>query len=134
MLYFVNCLQRSVSIHKIVFYINHQICILKEKHQNDIITYLLNFLWSWVVAIILTEILSSSRHIYLGLTVILGTVSIFLSIAVLFILKKNYVSKHRNFITKRERTMVSTRFQKENCTTSDHLLQPKYWPGKETQL
>uniref|UniRef100_A0A2K5KR32 Solute carrier organic anion transporter family member n=1 Tax=Cercocebus atys TaxID=9531 RepID=A0A2K5KR32_CERAT len=74
------------------------------------------------------------RHIYLGLTVILGTVSIFLSIAVLFILKKNYVSKHRSFITKRERTMVSTRFQKENCTTSDHLLQPKYWPGKETQL
>ncbi|XP_010359658.1 solute carrier organic anion transporter family member 1C1 isoform X3 [Rhinopithecus roxellana] len=74
------------------------------------------------------------RHIYLGLTVILGTVSIFLSIAVLFILKKNYVSKHRSFIMKRERTMVSTRFQKENCTTSDHLLQPKYWPGKETQL
>uniref|UniRef100_A0A2K5ZDK4 Solute carrier organic anion transporter family member n=1 Tax=Mandrillus leucophaeus TaxID=9568 RepID=A0A2K5ZDK4_MANLE len=74
------------------------------------------------------------RHIYLGLTVILGTVSIFLSIAVLSILKKNYVSKHRSFITKRERTMVSTRFQKENCTTSDHLLQPKYWPGKETQL
>ncbi|XP_023081957.1 solute carrier organic anion transporter family member 1C1 isoform X3 [Piliocolobus tephrosceles] len=74
------------------------------------------------------------RHIYLGLTVILGTVSIFLSIAVLFILKKNYVSKHRSFITKKERTMVSTRFQKENCSTSDHLLQPKYWPGKETQL
>uniref|UniRef100_A0A2K5KAK1 Solute carrier organic anion transporter family member n=1 Tax=Colobus angolensis palliatus TaxID=336983 RepID=A0A2K5KAK1_COLAP len=74
------------------------------------------------------------RHIYLGLTMVLGTVSIFLSIAVLFILKKNYVSKHRSFITKRERTMVSTRFQKENCTTSDHLLQPKYWPGKETQL
>ncbi|XP_055136413.2 solute carrier organic anion transporter family member 1C1 isoform X3 [Symphalangus syndactylus] len=74
------------------------------------------------------------RHIYLGLTVILGTVSILLSIAVLFILKKNYVSKHRSFITKRETTMVSTRFQKENYTTSDHLLQPNYWPGKETQL
>nr|XP_055136413.1 solute carrier organic anion transporter family member 1C1 isoform X4 [Symphalangus syndactylus] len=74
------------------------------------------------------------RHIYLGLTVVLGTVSILLSIAVLFILKKNYVSKHRSFITKRERTMVSTRFQKENYTTSDHLLQPNYWPGKETQL
>ncbi|PNJ26989.1 SLCO1C1 isoform 3 [Pongo abelii] len=74
------------------------------------------------------------RHIYLGLTVILGTVSILLSIAVLFILKKNYVSKHRSFITKRERTMVSTRFQKENYTTSDRLLQPNYWPGKETQL
>ncbi|XP_045411211.1 solute carrier organic anion transporter family member 1C1 isoform X2 [Lemur catta] len=74
------------------------------------------------------------RHIYLGLTVILGTVSIFLSIAVLFILKKNYVSKHRSFITKRDRTMVSARFLKENCTTSDHLLQPNYWPGKETRL
>ncbi|XP_012496438.1 PREDICTED: solute carrier organic anion transporter family member 1C1 [Propithecus coquereli] len=74
------------------------------------------------------------RHIYLGLTVILGTVSIFLSIAVLFILKKNYVSKHRSFITKRDRTMVSARFLKENCTTSDHLLQPNSWPGKETRL
>ncbi|XP_008054067.1 solute carrier organic anion transporter family member 1C1 isoform X3 [Carlito syrichta] len=74
------------------------------------------------------------RHIYLGLTVILGTASIFLSIAVLFILKKNYISKHRSLITKRERTMVATRFRKENYTTSDHLLQPNYWPGKETQL
>ncbi|XP_053411829.1 solute carrier organic anion transporter family member 1C1 isoform X3 [Nycticebus coucang] len=74
------------------------------------------------------------RHIYLGLTVILGMVSIFLSIALLFILKKNYVSRHENFITKRDRTMVSTRFLKENCTTSDHLLQPNYWPGKETRL
>uniref|UniRef100_A0A8C5V2J6 Solute carrier organic anion transporter family member n=1 Tax=Microcebus murinus TaxID=30608 RepID=A0A8C5V2J6_MICMU len=74
------------------------------------------------------------RHIYLGLTVILGTVSIFLSMAVLFILKKNYVSKHRSFITKRDRTMVSERFLKENCTTNDHLLQPNYWPGKETRL
>ncbi|XP_078194344.1 solute carrier organic anion transporter family member 1C1 isoform X2 [Callithrix jacchus] len=74
------------------------------------------------------------RHIYLGLTVILGTVSIFLSIAVVFILKKNYVSKHRSLTNKRERTTVSTRFQKENYTTSDHLLQPNYWPGKETQL
>ncbi|XP_060021318.1 solute carrier organic anion transporter family member 1C1 isoform X3 [Lagenorhynchus albirostris] len=74
------------------------------------------------------------RHMYLGLTMILGTISIFLSIAVLFTLKKKYVSKHRSFRTKRERTMVSTRIRKENCTTSDHLLQPSYWPGKETQL
>ncbi|XP_049549795.1 solute carrier organic anion transporter family member 1C1 isoform X4 [Orcinus orca] len=74
------------------------------------------------------------RHMYLGLTMILGTMSIFLSIAVLFTLKKKYVSKHRSFRTKRERTMVSTRIRKENCTTSDHLLQPSYWPGKETQL
>uniref|UniRef100_A0A8C0PL04 Solute carrier organic anion transporter family member n=2 Tax=Canis lupus familiaris TaxID=9615 RepID=A0A8C0PL04_CANLF len=74
------------------------------------------------------------RHIYLGLTVMLGTVSIFLSIAVLFTLKKNCVSKHRSFRTKTEGTMVSARMRKENCTTSDHLLQPNYWPGKETQL
>uniref|UniRef100_A0A8C9PFR6 Solute carrier organic anion transporter family member n=1 Tax=Spermophilus dauricus TaxID=99837 RepID=A0A8C9PFR6_SPEDA len=74
------------------------------------------------------------RHIYLGLTMILGIVSIFLSIAVLFVLKKNYVSKHRSFITKREKTMVSPRFRKENCSPSDHLLQPNYWPGKETRL
>ncbi|KAM9230877.1 solute carrier organic anion transporter family member 1C1 isoform 1-T1 [Dugong dugon] len=74
------------------------------------------------------------RHIYLGLTVMLGTGSIFLSIAVLFILKKKYVLKHRNFITKRERTVISARIRKENCTTNDHLLQPNYWPGKETRL
>ncbi|XP_070226149.1 solute carrier organic anion transporter family member 1C1 isoform X3 [Bos mutus] len=74
------------------------------------------------------------RHIYLGLTMMLGIMSIFLSTAVLFTLKKNYVSKHQSFRTKRERTMVSTRIRKENCTTSDHLLQPNYWPGKETQL
>ncbi|XP_057558859.1 solute carrier organic anion transporter family member 1C1 isoform X3 [Hippopotamus amphibius kiboko] len=74
------------------------------------------------------------RHIYLGLTMMLGTMSIFLSTAVLFTLKKNYVSKHRSFRTNRERTMMSTRIRKENCTTNDHLLQPNYWPGKETQL
>ncbi|KAM7115357.1 solute carrier organic anion transporter family member 1C1 isoform 2-T2 [Molossus nigricans] len=74
------------------------------------------------------------RHIYLGLTTLLGIMSIFLSIVVLFTLKKNYVSKHRIFRTKRERTMVTSRIRKENYTTSDHLLQPNCWPGKETQL
>ncbi|KAM6162086.1 solute carrier organic anion transporter family member 1C1 isoform 1-T1 [Erethizon dorsatum] len=74
------------------------------------------------------------RYIYLGLTMILGTLSIFLSIVVLLTLKKKYVSKHRSFISRRDRTMVSTRFRKENCATSDHLLHPNYWPGKETRL
>uniref|UniRef100_A0A286XID9 Solute carrier organic anion transporter family member n=1 Tax=Cavia porcellus TaxID=10141 RepID=A0A286XID9_CAVPO len=74
------------------------------------------------------------RYIYLGLTMILGTMSIFLSIAVLLTLKKNYVSKRRSFINKRDRTMISTRFRKENYATSDHLLNPNYWPGKETRL
>ncbi|XP_037370160.1 solute carrier organic anion transporter family member 1C1 [Talpa occidentalis] len=74
------------------------------------------------------------RHIYLGLTMILGTVSIFLSIMVLLTLKKKYVSKHRGFRTKKERTVVPTRIKKENYTTSKHLLQPNYWPGKETRI
>ncbi|XP_010614101.1 solute carrier organic anion transporter family member 1C1 isoform X1 [Fukomys damarensis] len=74
------------------------------------------------------------RYIYLGLTMILGTMSIFLSIAVLLTLKKSYVSEPRSFITKRDRTMVSTRFKKENGATSDHLLHPSHWPGKETRL
>ncbi|XP_004634598.1 solute carrier organic anion transporter family member 1C1 isoform X3 [Octodon degus] len=74
------------------------------------------------------------RYIYLGLTTILGTLSIFLSIAVLLTLKKNYVSKRRSFINKRDKTMVSTRFRKNNHSTSDHLLHPSYWPGKETRL
>ncbi|KAM8777629.1 solute carrier organic anion transporter family member 1C1 isoform 1-T3 [Rhynchonycteris naso] len=74
------------------------------------------------------------RHIYLGLTMVLGIMSIFLSVAVLFTLKKNYISKHRSFRTMKERTMVSTRIRKENHATSDYLLQPNCWPGKETQL
>ncbi|XP_060050457.1 solute carrier organic anion transporter family member 1C1 isoform X2 [Erinaceus europaeus] len=74
------------------------------------------------------------RHIYLGLTMTLGTMSIFLSMAVLLTLKKNYALKHRNFRTKREKTMMSASIRKEVCSTSDHLLNFNYWPGKETQL
>ncbi|XP_059112975.1 solute carrier organic anion transporter family member 1C1 isoform X4 [Peromyscus eremicus] len=74
------------------------------------------------------------RHIYLGLTTLLGTVSIFLSMAVLFVLKKKYVSKPSSFITTRDKTVVSSSFKKEICAARDHVLQPKYWPGKETRL
>ncbi|XP_012588238.1 PREDICTED: solute carrier organic anion transporter family member 1C1 isoform X2 [Condylura cristata] len=74
------------------------------------------------------------RHIYLGLTMILGTVSIFLSIMVLLTLKKKCVSKHQSFRTKKERTVISTRIEKENYARSEHLLQPHYWPGKETRI
>ncbi|XP_020012920.1 solute carrier organic anion transporter family member 1C1 isoform X2 [Castor canadensis] len=74
------------------------------------------------------------RHLYLGLTLTLGTVAISLGTALLCILKKNYVSTHRSFITKRERTMRATRFRKETCATSHPFLQPEYWPGKETRL
>ncbi|XP_052575528.1 solute carrier organic anion transporter family member 1C1 isoform X6 [Peromyscus californicus insignis] len=74
------------------------------------------------------------RHIYLGLTTLLGTVSIFLSMAVLFVLKKKYVSKPSSFITTRDKTVVSSSFKMETCAARDHVLQPKYWPGKETRL
>ncbi|XP_036036607.1 solute carrier organic anion transporter family member 1C1 isoform X4 [Onychomys torridus] len=74
------------------------------------------------------------RHIYLGLTTLLGTVSIFLSMAVLFVLKKKYVSKPSSFITTRDKRVVSSSFKKETCAARDRVLQPKYWPGKETRL
>nr|XP_036876161.1 solute carrier organic anion transporter family member 1C1 [Manis javanica] len=74
------------------------------------------------------------RHIYLGLTMILGTISIFLSTALLFSLKKKCVSKHKSFRTNKEKTMVSVKIRKENGPASDYWLQPNYWPGKETQL
>ncbi|XP_016052898.1 PREDICTED: solute carrier organic anion transporter family member 1C1 [Miniopterus natalensis] len=74
------------------------------------------------------------RHIYLGLTMLLGILSIFLNIAVVLTLKKNYISKHRSLKTKREITTVTTRIRKDNCTTSDQLLQPSCRPGKETRL
>uniref|UniRef100_A0A8C8U170 Solute carrier organic anion transporter family member n=1 Tax=Peromyscus maniculatus bairdii TaxID=230844 RepID=A0A8C8U170_PERMB len=74
------------------------------------------------------------RHIYLGLTTLLGSVSIFLSMAVLFVLKKKYVSKPSSFITTRDKTVVSSSFKKETCAARDRVLQPKYWPGKETRL
>lgn len=74
------------------------------------------------------------RHIYLGLTTLLGTVSVFLSMAVLFVLKKKYVSKHSSLITTREKIGMSSSIKKETCAARDRGLQPKYWPGKETRL
>uniref|UniRef100_A0A8I6GJ93 Solute carrier organic anion transporter family member n=1 Tax=Rattus norvegicus TaxID=10116 RepID=A0A8I6GJ93_RAT len=74
------------------------------------------------------------RHIYLGLTTLLGTVSVFLSTAVLLVLKKKYVSKRSSFITAREKIVMSSSVKKETCAARDHGLQPKYWPGKETRL
>ncbi|XP_058511640.1 solute carrier organic anion transporter family member 1C1 [Ochotona princeps] len=74
------------------------------------------------------------RYIYLGVTVILGTVSIVLSMAVLLVLKKKDASKRGSFVMPSETAVVSTRFRKENCFPHDQLLEPSYWPGKETQL
>ncbi|XP_043824763.1 solute carrier organic anion transporter family member 1C1 isoform X5 [Dromiciops gliroides] len=74
------------------------------------------------------------RYIYLGLTVLLGTISIFLSIAVFFVLKRRSVSKTGNLANSKEDTMESTSSKKEHHTNSDHIFETLYWPGKETQL
>ncbi|XP_074124989.1 solute carrier organic anion transporter family member 1C1 isoform X2 [Sminthopsis crassicaudata] len=74
------------------------------------------------------------RYIYLGLTVLLGTISIFLSIAMLFVLKRKSVSKTENLTNNNEATLESTSSKKEHHTNNDHIFETPYWPGKETQL
>ncbi|XP_006035690.1 solute carrier organic anion transporter family member 1C1-like [Alligator sinensis] len=74
------------------------------------------------------------RHVYLGLTVVLGTMSILLSIAVLFILKKRFVPQDENIAATGERGTVLARNSKDNFVTFDHLIQTAYWPDKETRL
>ncbi|XP_044835238.1 solute carrier organic anion transporter family member 1C1-like isoform X2 [Mauremys mutica] len=74
------------------------------------------------------------RYIYLGLTVVLGTMSIFLSIAVLFVLKKRYVPQDENITANGGRGMVSVQNRKDNFVNSDYLIQTTYWPEKETRL
>ncbi|XP_067415075.1 solute carrier organic anion transporter family member 1C1 isoform X2 [Emydura macquarii macquarii] len=74
------------------------------------------------------------RYIYLGLTVVLGTMSIFLSIAVLFVLKKRYFPQDENIATNGGRGMVSVQNRKDNFVNSDYLIQTTYWPEKETRL
>ncbi|XP_019399551.1 PREDICTED: solute carrier organic anion transporter family member 1C1-like isoform X2 [Crocodylus porosus] len=74
------------------------------------------------------------RYVYLGLTVVLGTMSIFLSIAVLFILKKRFIPQDENIAATGERGTVLARNSKDNFVTCDHLIQTAYWPDKETRL
>ncbi|XP_072509670.1 solute carrier organic anion transporter family member 1C1 isoform X2 [Notamacropus eugenii] len=74
------------------------------------------------------------RYIYLGLTVLLGTVSIFLSIAMLFVLKRRSVYKNGNLCSNKGETMESTSSKKEHHTNSDQSFETLYWPGKETRL
>ncbi|XP_050824610.1 solute carrier organic anion transporter family member 1C1 isoform X2 [Gopherus flavomarginatus] len=74
------------------------------------------------------------RYIYLGLTVVLGTLSVFLSIAVLFILKKRYVPQDENITANGGRGMVSVQNRKDNFVNNDYLIQTTYWAEKETRL
>ncbi|KAH0617119.1 hypothetical protein JD844_028797 [Phrynosoma platyrhinos] len=74
------------------------------------------------------------RYIYLGLTVVLGTMSTFLSIAVLIVLKKRYIPHNETIVSSGERGKTSSKSRKSDFINSDHLIQSTYWPEKETRL
>ncbi|XP_007503617.1 solute carrier organic anion transporter family member 1C1 isoform X1 [Monodelphis domestica] len=74
------------------------------------------------------------RYIYLGLTMLLGTMSTFLSIAMLFVLKRRSVSENGNLENSKDEAMESTSSKKEHLTHNDHIFETFYWPGKETEL
>uniref|UniRef100_A0A670KL12 Solute carrier organic anion transporter family member n=1 Tax=Podarcis muralis TaxID=64176 RepID=A0A670KL12_PODMU len=74
------------------------------------------------------------RYIYLGLTVVLGTMSTFLSVAVLIILKKRYSPHNETIPAIGERESSSVKSRKSDFVNSDHVIQTTYWPEKETRL
>ncbi|XP_007420998.1 solute carrier organic anion transporter family member 1C1 isoform X2 [Python bivittatus] len=75
------------------------------------------------------------RYIYLGLTIVLGTVSTILSVAVLIVLKKKSISpSNKTPASSRERESTSVKKRKSDFVKSNHLIQTTYWTEKETQL
>ncbi|XP_066489218.1 solute carrier organic anion transporter family member 1C1-like isoform X2 [Tiliqua scincoides] len=74
------------------------------------------------------------RYIYLGLTIMLGTMSTFLSVAVLVVLKKRYIPHSETIATIEDRETTTATNRKSNFVNSDHLIQTTYWPEKETRL
>ncbi|XP_062990421.1 solute carrier organic anion transporter family member 1C1-like isoform X2 [Elgaria multicarinata webbii] len=74
------------------------------------------------------------RYIYLGLTVVLGTMSTFLSVAVLLVLKRRYSPHSETITTSGEKGTTSVKNRKSDFVNSDHLIQATYWPEKETRL
>ncbi|XP_058046421.1 solute carrier organic anion transporter family member 1C1 [Ahaetulla prasina] len=75
------------------------------------------------------------RYIYLGLTIVLGTVSTILSVAVLIVLKKRSVSPpNETPASSREREATSVKKWKSDFVKRDCLIQKAYWTEKETQL
>ncbi|XP_053112159.1 solute carrier organic anion transporter family member 1C1 [Hemicordylus capensis] len=74
------------------------------------------------------------RYIYLGLTVVLGSMSTFLSIAVLVVLKRRCIPHNETIATSEEMESTPAKNRKSNFVNSDHLIQTTYWPEKETRL
>ncbi|XP_054067734.1 solute carrier organic anion transporter family member 1C1 isoform X1 [Rissa tridactyla] len=77
---------------------------------------------------------SALRYVYLGLTLVLGTVSIFFSVAVLWVLRKRSSPQDETLSANGERGACGTKSRKDNFVNSDHLIQTTYWPEKETRL
>ncbi|XP_033918862.1 solute carrier organic anion transporter family member 1C1 isoform X1 [Melopsittacus undulatus] len=77
---------------------------------------------------------SALRYVYLGLTLVLGTVSIFFSVAVLWVLRKRSSPQDETLSANGERGTCGTKSRKANFVNSDHLIQTPYWPEKETRL
>ncbi|XP_030335067.1 solute carrier organic anion transporter family member 1C1-like isoform X1 [Strigops habroptila] len=77
---------------------------------------------------------SALRYVYLGLTLVLGTVSIFFSVAVLWVLRKRSSPQDETLSANGERGTRGTKSRKANFVNSDHLIQTTYWPEKETRL
>ncbi|XP_071407455.1 solute carrier organic anion transporter family member 1C1-like [Pithys albifrons albifrons] len=77
---------------------------------------------------------SALRYVYLGLTLVLGTVSIFFSLAVLWVLRKRSSPPDGTLSANGERGTCGTKSRKDNFVDSDCLIQSTYWPEKETRL
>uniref|UniRef100_A0A8B9MW20 Solute carrier organic anion transporter family member n=1 Tax=Accipiter nisus TaxID=211598 RepID=A0A8B9MW20_9AVES len=77
---------------------------------------------------------SALRYVYLGLTLVLGTVSIFFSVAVLWVLRKRSSPHDETLSANGERGTCGTKSRKDNFVNSDRLIQTTYWPEKETRL
>ncbi|XP_076198618.1 solute carrier organic anion transporter family member 1C1 isoform X2 [Aptenodytes patagonicus] len=77
---------------------------------------------------------SALRYVYLGLTLVLGTVSIFFSVAVLWVLRKRSSPQDETLSANGERGACGTKSRKDNFVNSDRLIQTTYWPEKETRL
>ncbi|XP_065514387.1 solute carrier organic anion transporter family member 1C1-like isoform X2 [Caloenas nicobarica] len=74
------------------------------------------------------------RYVYLGLTLMLGMMSIFFSIAVLWVLRKRSSPQDETVSANGERGTCETKSRKDNFVSNDHLVQTTYWPEKETRL
>ncbi|NWZ03975.1 SO1C1 protein, partial [Loxia curvirostra] len=74
------------------------------------------------------------RYVYLGLTLVLGTVSIFFSVAVLWVLRKRSPPQDEILSANGDRGTCGTKSRKDHFINSDQLIQSTYWPEKETRL